>query len=125
MASNSKKATRKLMQKYNICFDGPISSADRARWPETCKGIFGDIRDLGRRDYEQYQTSISADLRSRYPWRELMKSRARHVVGLAKRCLDGRKNEAGWRMSVEPEIMKRLVGEVNWYDILRLSLRTC
>jgi len=106
------------MEKYNIHFEGPISSQDSPRWPKYCRKIFDDIRQLSRTEYAQYQV-IPGDDPLENPWREQAKRRARHLVELAKRCLRDRKNENGWRLYLEPVVMKRLVEELNWFVFTR------
>ncbi|KAI0381180.1 hypothetical protein F5Y04DRAFT_281154 [Hypomontagnella monticulosa] len=111
MSSNWRKAQRRLMKKYNIHFDGPAEPKVNEHWPDPRKVIFDHIVELGRTEYDGYKESITYDLNQR-PWRSQVLRRAKRVVALAKSCLDSRKNEAGWRSSVEAEIMARLTVEV-------------
>ncbi|KAH8679385.1 hypothetical protein BGZ61DRAFT_457118 [Ilyonectria robusta] len=111
MVSSQRPIQRQLMKKYNICFDGPIDSIRNPRWPSNCDPIFQHIRQLGKIDFEHYRDSISADVHH-HPWREQVQRRASRVADIAKLCLEGRKNEGGWRLALEPEIMARLTVEV-------------
>lgn len=113
MVSSQRPIQRQLMKKYNICFDGPIDSIRNPRWPSNCDPIFQHIRQLGKIDFEHYRDSISADVHH-HPWREQVQRRASRVADIAKLCLEGRKNEGGWRLALEPEIMARLTVEVAW-----------
>ncbi|KAH8889236.1 hypothetical protein GQ53DRAFT_842939 [Thozetella sp. PMI_491] len=108
MASNT-KAT--LVKQFNIHFDGPVDAVPKEGWPTTRQAIVEHIQKLGKQEYHQYQESISYDVLHR-PWREQVRRRATRTVELAKSCLNGRKNEAGWRFSVEAEVMARLSIEV-------------
>ena len=111
--ANSKDAQRRLMKKYNIVFEGPIDSGNQSKWPSNCMIVFQHLRQLGRTEFEPYRESISADL-LQHPWREQVRRRARRISALAKLCLDGRKNESSWRLSLESEIMARFTIEVAW-----------
>jgi hypothetical protein len=113
MASNPKALQRRLMKKYNIHFDGPEPGINSS-WPVTRKTIFEHIQKLGKTEYHRYQESISCDVLQR-PWKEQVRQRAERTVETVKSCLDGRKNEAGWRLAVEPIILKRISYEVAWY----------
>ncbi|KAI9691720.1 MAG: hypothetical protein M1822_007792 [Bathelium mastoideum] len=110
MAPIKKDVYFNLLQKYNIQFDGPVDAED---WPAFHKKTFENIRKLGRIDFQQYHESISADFEL-HPWREQTKRRAERVSKLAMRCLKGRRNEAGWRLLLESEILVRFTVEVAW-----------
>lgn len=102
------------MKKYKIVYDGPIDSVRDPAWPGNCEAIFKHIRQLGRTEFEQYRDAVNADF-LRQPWREQVQRRAKRVTEITKLCLEGRKNEAGWRLALEPEIMRRFTVEVAWY----------
>jgi hypothetical protein len=101
------------MKKYNIIFEGSIDSVDRSILPSNCRTVFEHLRQLGKTEFEQYRENVSADLLHQ-PWREQARRRAKRISALAKLCLEGRKNESGWRLSLEPEIMARFSTEVAW-----------
>jgi hypothetical protein len=113
MSPNQREIQRQLMKKYNIVFDGPIDSIANPQWPSTCNTIFEHIRQLGRTDYSQYRESISADFQ-RSPWRYQVQRRAKRITEKAKLCIESRKNESGWRLSLESEVMARFSVEIAW-----------
>jgi len=100
---------RKLLQKYNVFLD---LNERQAPGHEDC---FDDIRNLGKRNVEDYRSSITIDSRKR-PWlqTEMMLKRVRAISAKARRCLQAGKNEAGWRLSLESEILSRFEIEVVW-----------
>ncbi|KAG4272969.1 hypothetical protein FPRO04_10049 [Fusarium proliferatum] len=111
MSTNQREIQRQLMKKYNIVFDGPIDSIANRQWPSTCNTIFDHIRQLGRTDYSQYRESISADF-TKSPWRYQVQRRAKRITEKAKLCIESRKNESGWRLSLESEVMARFSVEI-------------
>ncbi|EYB27190.1 hypothetical protein SNK05_010704 [Fusarium graminearum] len=111
MATTQRGLQRQLMNKYNIFFDGPIDSIANPQWPSTCNTIFDHIRQLGKTDYSQYRESISADF-TRSPWRSQVQRRAKRITEKAKLCLGSRRNESGWRLSLESEVMARFSVEI-------------
>jgi hypothetical protein len=115
MASNATagEVKRQLMKKYHIHFDGPIESIDIADRPRNHEITFKHIRQLGKTELERYQETIDVDLHHR-PWKERVPRRAKRIAELAKLCRQGRKNEAGWRLTLEPEVLARLSVEVAW-----------
>ncbi|GAB1311352.1 Heterokaryon incompatibility domain-containing protein [Madurella fahalii] len=113
MASNSKVAQRRLIKKHNIHFDNPAESPFHcpAQWPVARGTLVKHVQTLGQAQYHRYQESISCDSLHR-PWREQVRRRAQHIADLSQRCLTARKNEPGWRFSVEVEVMARMSIEV-------------
>ncbi|KAF5263302.1 hypothetical protein FOXYS1_5951 [Fusarium oxysporum] len=111
MPPNQREIQRQLMRKYNIIFDGPIDSITSPQWPGNCNTIFDHIRRLGKTDYSDYRESISADF-TRFPWRHQVQQRAKRITKIAKRCLESRKNESGWRLALESEVMTRFSVEI-------------
>jgi|SRR6266516_260099 len=105
-----KQQHRILIKKHNIQFDGPVS---RDKWPPNHKQTFNNIQKLGQIDFMQYRESITIDSEEK-PWREQTRRRAERIACLARMCREGRKNEAGWRMSLESEILARFTIEVAW-----------
>lgn len=104
---------RKLLREYHIEFVGPVESLSDKDKPKIHKTVISHIQKLGQFQFEHYQEIIAADIET-YPWRDQVRQRARRIVQLAKRCRDARKNEAGWRFALEPEIMARFGVEVSW-----------
>ncbi|KNA96011.1 hypothetical protein FOXG_01368 [Fusarium oxysporum f. sp. lycopersici 4287] len=113
MPPNQREIQRQLMRKYNIIFDGPIDSITSPQWPGNCNTIFDHIRRLGKTDYSDYRESISADF-TRFTWRHQVQQRAKRITKIAKRCLESRKNESGWRLALESEVMTRFSVEIAW-----------
>ncbi|KAF4422197.1 hypothetical protein F53441_14301 [Fusarium austroafricanum] len=111
MAPNQREVQRQLMKQYNIVFDGPIDSIRNPQWPKTCEDIFENIQALGKKGYSQYSQSISADF-ARTPWKYQVQARADWIADKAKQCIEARKNESGWRLSLESEIMARFTVEI-------------
>ncbi|KAF4421576.1 hypothetical protein FACUT_10952 [Fusarium acutatum] len=111
MPPNQREVQRQLIKKYNIVFDGPIDSISDPQWPSNCNTIFDHIQQLGRTDYSEYRESISADF-TRFPWRHQVQRRAKRIAESAKRCLQSRKNESGWRLALESEVMARFSVEI-------------
>nr|RBQ99291.1 hypothetical protein FVER53263_00115 [Fusarium verticillioides] len=111
MPPNKREIQRQLMEKYNIIFDGPIDSVANPQWPSNCNTIFDHIRRLGKTDYLEYRESVSADY-TRFPWRQKVQQRAKRIAESAKRCLKSRKNESGWRLALESEVLARFSVEI-------------
>lgn len=108
MAAQLKQKHRKLIEKYNIHFDGPVSEG---QWPSAHSETFNNIQKLGRTGFGEYRESDSIDSKDK-PWREQTTHRAERIAALAKRCREGWKNEAGWGMMLECEILARFTIEV-------------
>ncbi|KAI1031302.1 hypothetical protein LB504_000118 [Fusarium proliferatum] len=118
MQPNQREIQRQLMTKYNIIDDGPIDSITDPQWPKSCNQVFHDIRQLGKTEYEGYHASISADS-SQAPWRIQAKVRAESIRGRVKQCIDARKNEISWRLTIETRIMARFDTEIAWGRLWR------
>ena len=108
MSALQKQEHRNLIKDYNIHFDGPI---DQDQWPSAHFQTFSNIQKLGRTGFVAFRESITVDSEDN-PWRGQTRRRAERIVNLAKICRDGRKNEPGWRLSVESEILARFTIEV-------------
>ncbi|KAF4466992.1 hypothetical protein FALBO_6141 [Fusarium albosuccineum] len=111
MALDPREVQRQLMEKYNIHFDGPIDPTVSPRWPSSCHTIFQHIRQLGRTEYAEYRDSITADS-LRFPWRGQVQRRAKRITEKAMLCIKGKKNESGWRLCLESEVMARFTVEI-------------
>jgi hypothetical protein len=48
------------------------------------------------------------------PWRNKTKQNAKRLAHLADLCRRERRNEASWRMALEPEVFARLAIEIAW-----------
>ncbi|KAF5004166.1 hypothetical protein FDECE_9304 [Fusarium decemcellulare] len=103
---------RRLMAKYGIEFLGPIDSLRGKDEPFDHDTITAHVRQLGRTQFSQYYDNVTIDSNER-PWRGQMRRRAERITSLARMCLKGRKNEMGWRLTLESEVMARFTVEVS------------
>ena len=101
---------RKLTKKYKISFDGPLS---REQWPPTHARLFQNIQSLGQMRYHEYKADTTKRSLNE-PWVAQSTRRAERVVARAKRLRSENRNEAGWRLELEPEIFSRFTIEVAW-----------
>ena len=110
MAPNTPVNLYKLIKEYRIQFD---TQGHPDSWPDSHRQTFADIKELGKKEYQVYSETVDveSDLK---PWRAQIKTRAKRISGLANNCRNSRKNEAGWRLNVEPEVLARFTIEVNW-----------
>ncbi|KEF62473.1 uncharacterized protein A1O9_00446 [Exophiala aquamarina CBS 119918] len=97
--------SRALCEKFGIVFER------RHLHPPSHRAIFDDIEILGKTDYNKYSTSVTIESKDK-PWRHSTKKRAEIITEKAIRCLDANKNEMGWRLALEPEILSRFEVEV-------------
>jgi hypothetical protein len=110
MAAKQKEQHRHLIKKYKIHFDGQV---DKEKWPRNHDQTFANIQNLGRTEFAQYHANITIDSEEK-PWRGQTRRRAERITALARVCREGRKNEAGWRLTMESEILARFTVEVAW-----------
>lgn len=101
------KDVRDLIEEYNISFDGPIPPSS---WPVLYRDIFQNIRDIERLRFDEYGPNEKRGMLSVAE----MKVRVRRLIRIAQDCRKQRKNEVGWRLHTEPEIVSRLIAEVVW-----------
>jgi len=113
MGPRTSDESRLLLNKYRISFDGPIEPSE---WPSTQRVLFKDVQRLGRYTYSGYE-DIRKQRSTDEPWGSGILRRADRVTSIAKKCLGERRNEAGWRLSLEPEIFARFTIEVAWYAV--------
>ena len=101
---------RRLNKKYRIFFDGPLTQDE---WPPTHTELFRNVQSLGHKSYEEYKAERTQ--RSVFePWGAQTTRRADRVVEIAKRLRSENRNEAGWRLELEPEILSRFTIEIAW-----------
>ena len=106
------KRLQDLARAHSIVFDtGPDSATN---WPTSHKRLFGNIKQLGRQIFENYCQNEEDRLLDE-PWRDQTVRRAERLSHLAYRCHREGRNEAGWRLLLEPEIFARFSVEVAWY----------
>jgi len=101
---------RRLAKKYKIFFDGPLPPD---QWPLTHADLFRNIQILGQKKYHEYKAD-RIDRPVDEPWGAHTARRAQRIVNIAKRLRSENRNEAGWRLELEPEIFSRFTIEVAW-----------
>ena len=110
MASNDYRDLRRLAKRYRIHFKGAVPSGE---WPAAHKSTFENIRKIGAQSFDGYCAVI--DIRSdEQPWREQTKHRAEYLAKRAAHLFNQQRNEAGWRFSLENDVLKRFSFEVAW-----------
>ncbi|KAL4919236.1 hypothetical protein BDW62DRAFT_179704 [Aspergillus aurantiobrunneus] len=92
----------------NIRFLGPVPPSD---WPRAHRSLFEDIQKLGDQKYSTFSESVSVDSIEK-PWRRQTKQRAARLVARSRMSRNDRRNEAGWRLTIEPEVLYRFTVEV-------------
>ncbi|KAE8358633.1 hypothetical protein BDV27DRAFT_65974 [Aspergillus caelatus] len=95
-------------KELNIRFLGP---APPRQWPDAHRRLFADIQKLGNQKYSSFSETVSVDSIDK-PWRRQTKQRAARLVQRSLISREDRKNEAGWRFSIEPEVLHRFTVEV-------------
>src|SRR5271155_4600993 len=101
---------RILTKKYNIHFDGPV---ERRACPSSYQNLFLEVQKLGKVVFEEYcESSVIVSFKE--PWKAKTRRRAERLAALANLCQQERRNEAGWRLVLEPEVMARFTIEVAW-----------
>lgn len=100
---------RKFLRKYRVFLDL------NERQAPGHDDLFNDIAELGKYTIENYRSPVSIESNKR-PWgqTEMMLRRVKAISAKARRCLKAEKNEAGWRLGLESEILSRFDIEVVW-----------
>ena len=101
---------KRLAKKYRIQFDGPLPPD---QWPSSHADLFRNIQLLGQKKHNEYKADKINHSKNE-PWRAQTARRAERVVAIAKRLRSENRNEAGWRLELEPEIFSRFTVEVAW-----------
>jgi len=104
----------KVLRRLRIFFDGP---AGATQWPSMYQTLFKQVQRLGSYNYSEYEGNVEQRSLDE-PWVSVILKRTRKLSSLAKRCDRERRNEAGWRLILEPEIFARFSDEVVWYGRL-------
>ncbi|KIW77071.1 hypothetical protein Z517_09517 [Fonsecaea pedrosoi CBS 271.37] len=99
--------TSRLLRQYNVFFDLNKRQADGH------EALFRDITTLGSYDLDKYRPDITVESTQK-PWRLKTVERAKAISAKALRCLEQDKNELGWRLNIESEILARFSIEVAW-----------
>ena len=107
MPNTANSEIRKLLKKYGVFFD---LNEPEVPGPEA---YFKDIRALGEYNFDDYRSNITIESRQK-PWRQDILRRAKTISAKARRCLEADKNEPGWRLSIESDVLARFSIEVVW-----------
>ena len=110
MAPAQNKARWDYMKELHIKF---LGNALPVQWPDAHRSLFEDIQKLGNQKYSTFSEAVSNDSIDK-PWRHQTKQRAARLVRRSTMSRNDRKNEAGWRFSIEPEVLYRFTVEVTW-----------
>jgi hypothetical protein len=81
--------------------------------PPEHQARFEHIQALGRFEYDSYGLQPSPETVDK-PWQLLNKCKANKLSQLAIKCKEEKRNEAGWRDSVESKVFERFEIEVAW-----------
>lgn len=111
MTPEQYKQARRLMKKHRIFFEGPV---EPAKWPSAHRVIFSNIRALGERKYIDHE-EVRKQRSPKGSFGADALDRAARITSIADKCLLERRNEAGWRLSLEPEILARFQNDIAWY----------
>ena len=114
MTPDQLETLRKLCNSYRITFNGRRSPSE---WPIAHAGLFSNIRTLGDTQYTTFGKRKESRLPEE-PWGAQVIYRADRVVEIAEKCQRERRNEAGWRLALEPEIFSRFTVEFAWSLLL-------
>ncbi len=111
MTPEQSRELRRLAKAHRIFFVSNPSPPHS--WPEGHRDTFLNIRKIGNFRFDQYGETVDILTNSK-PWRNETKRRAARLSGLAAQCQRERRNEAGWRLLIEPEVFARFTVEVAW-----------
>jgi hypothetical protein len=111
MNSVEYQSRREHADRSNIHFLGP---AQPSCWPDTLRRLFTDVQKLGGQKYDDFSENVTIDSIEK-PWRLQTKKRAERLAKLVETCREERRNEAGWRYCIEPEVLHRFTIEVAWW----------
>lgn len=98
---------RSILAKYNILHDYNVRRAPGH------EELFNDIEHLAQTSLDRYSYAAVAQSDGK-PWRRQTFDRAKAISERVRRCLDERRNEAGWRTHLEHWIFSRFEVEVVW-----------
>ena len=107
---NTDRNIRWLIRSNRIFFRRSIHSVrEQCPYEET----FNDIATLGSYSFDSYRVNITPRLKEE-PWRKQTASRAEWLSKRATELSKQRRNEAGWRLDLEPHVLLRFQTEVAW-----------
>jgi hypothetical protein len=102
------ESLRRLAKRYLISFRSPSDE-----WPAAHGGTFQNIKSLGEQKFDSYCESVT--IRSLdEPWTKQTKARAEWLAKRAEHLFGQQRNEAGWRLGLENEVLRRFSVEVAW-----------
>ena len=110
MTPDQLETLRQLCREYRITFNGRKSPRE---WPPAHYGSFTNIKTLGSSQYTGHAESKESRSKDE-PWVARNLEQADRVVEIAEPCQRERRNEAGWRFALEPEIFSRFKFEAAW-----------
>lgn len=110
---STQEQRRRVMKQKNIKFHGPIDSTEITQLPEKFNRLFTAIQALGSVDYDTYKETITIGS-DKHPWRNDVRKRSHRIAAIARQCDTELQNEAGWRYSLEHEVLYRFSIEVVW-----------
>ena len=96
------------MKKFGIVFRPP----DHRQWPSEHYHTFAAVQKIGDQKFDPFDADdITSNER---PWRGQIKAEAERVAQRAERLLGQNRNEAGWRLALENDVLRRFHVEVAW-----------
>jgi hypothetical protein len=110
MASDTDRNFRRLMKKYRVVFKSPSASD---QWPFEHFNRFDSIRKIRFQRLETFCPPIDI-LSEEKPWKEKTRIQARWLAKRASHLFNQQRNEAGWRLGLENDVLRRLTVEVAW-----------
>ena len=112
MASDSDRDLRRLAKRFRIFFIPPNENVSD-KWPATHRPMFEEICNIRGIKFNNY--CASSDISSNEePWKKETKNRAKWLATRSSQLTKQRRNEAGWRFSIENAILHRFRFEVAW-----------
>ena len=80
---------------------------------EAHNGVFKAIENLSSRSFSLFVNPVDNPLDQ--PWKHQTKVRAQRLAHRAHQLSLQQRNEPGWRMNIEPDVMERFREEIVWY----------
>jgi hypothetical protein len=75
--------------------------------------VFKAVENISSRSFNTFVDSVDDPFDQ--PWRQQVKVRAQRLVYRAHQLSLQERNEPGWRMNIEPDVMERFREEIVWY----------
>ncbi|KAK2760893.1 hypothetical protein FQN54_002133 [Arachnomyces sp. PD_36] len=106
MAEDRLETLRRLARTHRITFRAPSDE-----WPAAHRVTFNDIETAGNHKFDSYQEIVGASSAEK-PWTKQTKARAEWLAKRASTLFGQRRNEAGWRLGLENDVLRRFSVEV-------------